>query len=594
MPPRRPAQTGTRLSALSTAARLEALEMALPALAGQAQAPKPTRLDLVLAWCAYDGNALNKTGQWLFSVGGVWDRNEGRYVVPAEEAETCRIFRVTPAQMPAAMRFKAWLEARRRGEPRDRVLMLSGRRRSGKGVLGLAISVSLALEIPGFPAFLVSGAEKRRGELDRDLVELPDRLCLPSEWWDYEVATGCYHLANGSRLQHVSGARPANIKQGGASCMMLNEAQEMAPKVFGFAMPAIADTGGLVVIPCNPPVPGSRGASWTFNLRESLIKPRSKFRGSVFDLDPTLNPFLDSEALADANAIVAEITPEIGAADASGEWSDGVDHAYPRWRPRYVVEIPDINGLVDITPDVTKRKCNGTAREWVLGHDPQGNPHQAGVLWKCYAGVLPWLDDGGVEREAEGTLEAPLFIAHHEIVLDEADDELWLDEVAAQGYHPKNTIAIIDPSGQWQGAKHDFKNNEPPTFKAYTRRGWRALPPREKKTDKGVHAGQIRVQERLGLVMTLMRAPRVFIAGIREGGEVVPACPWLAKAFQDCSLAPARRAATRVPFGKEAHITDAGTYALVRLVGDQRGRVPGSKPRFSSVPDARQRDGLYE
>lgn len=503
----------------------------------------------------------------LYAVGGVWDGDEDRFVAPATEAETCAILRFTEAQLPAARHFAAWLVAYDRGQVRDRVLFLGGRRRGGKTDAALKIAWSLAIKVPRSRVLLASQAIERRHEID-DAIRHPRKLAIPPDWYDYlGDPEYCYCLANGSEVRNVSGGVASKLKRGEALCVVLNEAQEHTSKSAAFALPATIDSGGLTVLAANPPLPGSRG-EWTIRLRKQFR--RGKLRGSFFDIDPGLNPHIDAVARADVSAIVAEIDPRIAKADADGEWLDPTERAYPQWSDAYVVEIPRL-GLRDVTRDVTRRRW-GYERDAVVGLDPQGKPHYPAVRWLAMTGRLAFADDEGVEQIAEGTMEHPLYIADEVLVLDKADDAMMLDELDELGWLP-SSVFVCDPTSQWQGARHDFER-EAPTFKAFKARGTGVVivPPARKRTEKGLHAGAVRVAERLDLARRLMRWPRVFVRGQRAGADMEGASDglrWLARAFAGCELAPSVRASTRVPRGRMAHVTDAATYGLIGLEGER-------------------------
>lgn len=550
MPPRR-----TR--SVSRAARIAALEALL---LGEDTRPQEPQLDLCLV-------ALGPSDEVLYAVGGVWDRGEDRFVTGPEGAERCHLLRFTAAQLPAARHFAAWLQAFDRGEVRDRVLFLGGRRRGGKTDAALKFAWSLAIKRPGSRILLASQAIDRRGEID-DAIRGKGKLGIPTAWYDYVGDPEyCYRLANGSEVRNTSGGVAAKLKRGEALCVVLNEAQEHTPKSAAFALPATIDSGGLTILAANPPLPGSRG-EWTIRLRKQF--KRGKLRGTFFDVDPGLNPHIDAVARADVNAIVTEIDPRIGKADADGEWLDPTERAYPQWTDAYIVERSTL-GLRDITREVTRRRW-GYERDAVVGLDPQGKPHYPAVRWIAMTGRLAFTDDDGQEQIAEGTSENPLYLVDDVLVLDKADDAMMLDELDAIGWLT-SSVFVCDPTSQWQGAKHEFER-EAPTFKAFKARaaGVVIVPPMRKRSDKGLYAGAVKVADRLDLARRLMRWPRVFLRGQRAGKEIEGASEglrWLARSFAGCELAPSVRASTRVPRGRMAHVTDAATYALIGLEGER-------------------------
>jgi hypothetical protein len=396
-----------------------------------------------------------KTGELLIRAGGLWDRDEYRYLGAGTESA---IATVHPGQEEAARWWAGWLRAYLgtpgaraqdafRARPKAyQVYSMGGvgGRRSGKSMFlgGMALP-QFCVAVKGAVVWAVSPTKKRYEEIRRAIARW-----VPRAMAKWKKSDGVYEFANGSMLYLRSGYDPDDLKQGEAHVILLNEAQEMPEEAYVQARGAIADTGGLVILAANPPKT-SRGM-WVDKWYEETRA--GKREAVVFDFDPTRNPHVVMDAL---RAMEAEVDERTYRREVLGEFLPRNDIVLHAWSPRENVK-PIPPGLREVTGAFLQRH-HGRPFACAIGADFQHSPHMAAVIYRMYEDP-----DGG---------EPLLWITDEAIVEQGWEDDL-VDALEAKGLRGDECVVIPDASGDWQGAD---RKQTTTSWEIFRRRGWRHL-----------------------------------------------------------------------------------------------------------------------
>lgn len=225
--------------------------------------------------------------------------------------------------------------------------------------------------------------------------------------------------------------------------------------------------------------------------------------------------------------MLADLDPRAAKADVEGLLLPIGDRAYFKFaKLLHMREAPELG---DITREFTKRRL-GRVYDYIGGVDFQGTPHHAAVICKIY-----------------GTLDAPMVFVVDEFVAENSTEDELLDQIDEAGYQPESLLWVGDASGQWQDGKHSGNGRD--SFKVFTSRRWRIVPPAEKKSDKGTWSKNPPIEKRVGLTNKLFADDRLRVSPrLAKLGEALRECPWVKARYGG------------KPTGFYSHITDAMGY----------------------------------
>lgn len=453
-------------------------------------------LALSLRVCDVDASGpeplwLTDTDEELGEFGGRWDRRRKVWVGEADAVNIVRVPRGSD-QEQAARWVAEWFkrygagrkgshwsapatiagreEAQRWGRTvpgrisvefrRVWTLMLVGGRRGGKSHLAVVALLLMMVLTPRTIVWAISPTQEETQEL-----EDAARLMLPLDWYTERLAGAGkslqFKLANGSKLLFLSGYKPRGLKRGRVDLAVLNEAQHMHRATWRHLRGAIADRGGLVILPCNPP--DEAIGKW-IDETWSLIQA-NRIDATAFHFVAKANPFVTEEALESMRKEVDDIT---AAREVDGKLGIPIgDTVFHAWSPDSIREVPA--GFVDVTAEVA-RKHLGRAAGYIVGMDFQRQPHEAAVVLKFFEdpaepGVpIPWIVDGVLVEDAN---EDELLDALERLPRwrpgDGAPDTRthtecyrgWVeptDDKAA----PVHCAVVMDASAWWQDSEHNL------------------------------------------------------------------------------------------------------------------------------------------
>lgn len=501
-------------------------------------------------------------------MGGRWDRIDRQFVDGDFRVE---VYEVNESQVEIVRAVADWLRRRLGGEDRPIVYFGGGARGGGKTDVFVALAAAILVAIPGAEAWVVNPNLDKRAEVERIF-----RRVVPRTWaqnprvWPSKIPECRFRLLTGSSLKNLSGEVPDSVKRGGTEVIFLNEAQEQRKKVFSLGLPAIRDTGGVMLVAANPPQSHFPAGEWVLWLKNGIESRRVD--GRYFEVEPSLNVNIHQQTLPKIAAALEVVDPEAATADAAGEWRPLGERAYPKFRPHdlrtldgtvlagMVREPPDLG---DITAEALRRAGIYPSYPLVAGGDFQGRPHQAAIVLRVFGGRpdgknVYWVVDEMIVEGTERHLSA---------------------EAYDRGYRPETLCWIPDASGEWQDARHTGRET---SFDILRGDRWNLFPPTEVQRPDSTHAANPRVERRLSLMYQVMDEGRFFVA---------PNCVWLVEALEKCPLGAARYGGKK-PYGKYAHACDAVGYPIWRLEPKpaQLGHVP-SKGAMKSVEIKRDRGG---
>ena len=166
--------------------------------------------------------------------------------------------------------------------------------------------------------------------------------------------------------------------------------------------------------------------------------------------------------------------------------------------------------------------------DYIGGVDFQGTPHHAAVICKIY-----------------GTLDAPMVFVVDEFVAENSTEDELLDQIDEAGYQPESLLWVGDASGQWQDGKHSGNGRD--SFKVFTSRRWRIVPPAEKRATRA-HGRKTRPSKSASVDQQALQT---------TGCECRHGWQSLAKR---CAMSLGKGTLWRQTDGLYSHITDAMGY----------------------------------
>lgn len=409
-------------------------------------------LDLAIACYAEDDTGA-RTSELLCRVGGRWDRRRKRY---AGAAERGRVLGVHPGQVEPLRFFDEWLRGHIAGDvpPEEQIysMLLAGGVRSGKTWLACLIAVCYAVAIPGSIVWIVDPSNVRAEEVEDALESI-----LPRHWYTKLGAPWFrYRLANRSKIVIRSGYDADGLKIGDADLVVVNEAQQMAERVFAIARGRIAAAAGLVVGAANPPTKaiGQWVGDWATEAQAGLRQ------SAFFHIDPLDNPHIDQGPLL---SLAAELDPRTFDIEVRGLFLSSSDTVLHNWdrrinerppgRPLIVGDDGKLREPARTEREITReflRAMEGREFDRAVGVDMQRLPHMASGEMRFYENPrAPWSRDNRKWIEwAHAWFTADITLA----AADEFDlARAWLDA----GWDPDRTLIVADASGKWQFTERD-------------------------------------------------------------------------------------------------------------------------------------------
>lgn len=428
-------------------------------------------------------------GTEVYRAGGVWDKTLGCY----DRSRTAEplVFRLKLSQIEAARAFAEWFRASLRGDKkRDRVLMLGGPGGSGKTTMGAGPeTVACALQWPGEVQFAVNLQAKLREECMEALRE-----SSRPEWIEYDSDNPVDSrtiFITGHRIRWKTAKNAAALRERKLPIrrVYLNEAQDMAERVFANAILATRNLGGLLTILANPNQDDI--GEWSSELWEKLQGKR--LRGRQFFLDPALNDGVDHAALDDIGDFLRAVAPTSYVADILGKFNSRDGKGYPNFSPieretdeagqwvrGHIGEPPPIPDIGvpswpvwrDVTREETSRIMGpgSVGYDWIGGSDFQVDPGCCVCIAKLYRDQF----DNLILFVRE-TISAP----GDERALTQAlvSGDYFPGDVDFDGNpRPGRSLLLV---GDGTSSTHSTGNRrgEPYTFTQLNNMGWRTIPP---------------------------------------------------------------------------------------------------------------------
>lgn len=503
-------------------------------------------------------------GAVILRAGGVWDRVLQRYDPDA----TPVYHRVTlvSSQVDAARQLAEWFAAYERDDPNRKALESYIDNRRGGKTFFLVLAVALFCvrypwcHLGATLSWLVVPAFSQQREIHKTLSDI-----FPAAWFrtgliQHRRKDNFYQLVTGAQIWIKSADRPHLLKQGGVSCVGINEAQQIASEGLLNSIGSNIDSGGITFMAMNPP--DKPIGLYHENLHDAV--------NSVTETGAPLLPFaretkfpaaknemIDQAARSRFGALAQVIDPKKAQRDMLGFWTAITDRAYPCWnRNTHFRKAPE--GWLDITPQanaLTFRLNAGEVKPLGAGSDFQHWPFCVFIglrVLQAPAGV--WLPEG-----------TPLYVIEYECANDITRGEWWYEELLCQkvidaGKNPKDYLLIADGTGANQGSSHRQRGKEadPATFSfpIMERYGFEVHAPIERRmvTHQGRRGSSVSyacsnppVPQRLDLINGLLHQNRII---------VVPSCKDTAEDFRACEVK------AKKPHGKHAHRTDAASYPI--------------------------------
>lgn len=496
--------------------------------------------------------------------GGKWDRREKDYV---SDADRSRVVRLHPGQLEFAKWFyDVWLEAHLNGWPVGTVpiytALVAGGRRGGKTSLLSILIVGYACAVPGSTIWIVvpSDVEEHGKELMAYLEAIMPKswyASLGSPHWEYQ-------LANGSVIRLLSGFTSKKLKQGKASLVFINEAQQVKSSSYNNVSASIADEGGIVIAAANPPDMGDQG-DWVADVAAEAASGK-RTHAKAFFIDPLSNPHIDHEALEALRESMSEHEFDVQVRGMFLLPRDVVLHAWDRLenqRPR-----PDIG---ECTLDFT-RHHEGRQYKHIVGIDVQKYPWIVAAVAHAY------------KNPESASMDDALLWFDDEVFIEEGDEVDCAAELIARGYDPKETLLVVDASGDYQQAERKDKFQRPEfkgkgSWDMLRSLGFRHIVGPDPYMSKNPEIAE-RVRAANARIGTKSRKRYVFADPERSPRLVTTVREWRVKNGQ-----PDRR-------GKAAHAGDAMTYVVWRFFPRrQMGGSGTTDTSASSLSSARRFQG---
>lgn len=493
------------------------------------------------------------TGDLLLSVGGQWDRRLRKFTDAL--ALTRSVIRVHPGQRRAVEWFRIWLDvhADRRDTPPpfdaakiDEYLahlatepaevysaLFAGGRRAGKTWIAVALAVAYAVHFPDAIVYLV-------GPDESDWKELRGYATgsIADHWLESATAER-WVLVNGAALNLKQAYNPEALKEGRADLIVLNEGQRMQERAFHVARGNTVDRSGLVIVCANPPT--KRGdQQWVADFAAEAS--RGERAALYVEFDSLQNPHINRHALLSLTGDMDERSADI---EIFGRFLAPEDAVAYNWSRLDNERPPPATG--DITAEFLERVGEGAGVRQVIGIDVQRFPYIVGVVYRIFAG------EGG-ERDP-GRVRAWIV---DEIALKGGDEDALSDAMIDRGYKPRETLLVVDASGQYQHSRRRSLDTEPPqwrgrgSFHVFKTNGFRRIvAPQRKRADNPPVVERARAFT--ALVHARATGRRLFADPKRA--------PYTCKAIREWKHvhgAPSRAQDV-------AHAADAASYVAIRL-----------------------------
>lgn len=367
-------------------------------------------------------------------MGGRWDRKLKRY---DGDAETERVIRFHPGQIEFARWFlNDWMDAHLdgwgSGQPPIYTALVAGGRRGGKTREVIELAVGYAAAIEGGVTWIVTPSDvEGYGEELRTYLE----RAMPADWYtSLGSPHWSYRLVNGHTIRMLSGFTPKKLKKGGASLVIMNEAQQIPKSSYDNVRASIADYHGLVLAAANPPDIGDQG-TWIADVASetiSGIRPNAK----AFFIDPLSNPHIDQAALLSLKDSMSEHEFDVQIRGKFLLPKDAVLHAWDR------------------TENERKRPDLGDITEaFALHHEARPYKHLVGIDVQNFPWIVAAVAHAYPNPTAPGDMDAAFMWFDDEIFIEKGDEVDCARALAARGYAPADTLIVCDASGDWQQAQ---------------------------------------------------------------------------------------------------------------------------------------------
>jgi hypothetical protein len=403
-----------------------------------------------------------------FPVGGRWDTLERRYV---DGAERTMVLTFHSGQVDTMEAWFRWLRGYVTGDwtswtthhgPRPYSFWCVGGRRRGKTYVGVACVLLFAVALAGCFPWIVSEVED--DFLENEEIPRYWRRFLPSEFYDWDDRELAITLVNGSRVELRSANNPQKLKLGEASYVFYNEAQKRGQTAYNNLRGAIADTGSIVYVACNPPQLAA--GYWTQDMVEKLR--RGEVDGYCKEFHEG-NPHVHEASL---DAMKKEMSSRDYAIEREGRFmarTDIVLHEFEGGERGNVRPIPNLGEITDAFlrrklpgKPISERPGQHVPWDAVIGVDFQLSPHMAACVERYY------VDPDDDQDACSWTVD--------EAVIEAGDEYDLIDALESMGYRGHNCAVVADASGDWQQAdRKRGKMNGRGSWDIFRERGWQNL-----------------------------------------------------------------------------------------------------------------------
>jgi hypothetical protein len=491
-----------------------------------------------------------------FPVGGRWDTLEHRYVGRAAKSV---LIEITPGQIELMEAWFTWFRGYLTGDwepwtakygPRPFSFWAVGGRRRGKSWIGIATVVLFAVALAGSFPWIVS-------EIEDDFLEAEElprywRKMVPSAFYIWDERSLSITLINGSRIELRSAHNPAKLKAGESSYVFVNEAQKSAQLPYNNVRGAVADTGSIVFVACNPP-----NLAVGYWVQDMVAKLR---RGEV---DGYLKEFHDANPYvveASLDAMKKEMSAREYAIERDGRFMSRTDivlHEFEGGERGNVRAVPHLGEITDaflrqkLGKPIKDRAGARVLWDAVIGVDFQLAPHMAACIERYY------LDPDDPSDAYSWTVD--------EVVIEQGDEDDLVDALESMGYRGDTCAVIADASGEWQQAdRKKGKLTGRGSWDMFRQRGWQNI-----FAPSPWSAKNPLILERVAVANARLRGHDG-----RQHAFLAPHCVLTAEAL---SKWPNGREGFPSRRSQYSHIGDAWTYPKYRL-WPRRMKKMGSTP----------------
>ena len=483
------------------------------------------------------------TGDLIGRLGGKWDRFTRTYVGDADHE---KIVTFHPGQLEFARWFcNTWLTAHLDGWPAGTLpiytALVAGGRRAGKTrmlaelVAGYSVAIEQAITWIVVPSDVENYGEELRSYLEATLA-LDWYTALGSPYWSYT-------LINGSVIRLMSGFTPRKLKKGGAGLILMNEGQQIPKKSYQNVRASIADHFGLVTIAANPPDEDDVGA-WVADIASGTQSGQLE-NAKAFFVDPLANPHIDQVALMSLADTMSAHEFDV---QIRGMFHVPKNSVLSAWnRLENEKQRPEVG---EITERFTFHH-ESYAYKHVIGIDVQKFPWIVGAVAHAYA-----------NPDAPGDMNEALLWFDDEVFVDNGDEIDLANVLIDRGYDPRETLLVVDASGDWQQAERRDKFKRPEyrgagSYDMLRGAGFRSVVPPDPDM-KANPAVLERVRGANARIGTKSRKRYVFADPTR--------CPRLVSTIANWKATRGRPSRT----SEEAHAGDAITYLIWRFFPRRR------------------------